>query len=358
METRADHFLKVLENRKPSTNVYLRRVHNFALNMDWILKPVIPRREWPKIAYKKKRPITAEEHRRVIEREGNTERRDFYELLWHLGGSQSDVACLHAEDINWPDGTITYTRRKLASRMTSRINPARIRFGEEVAEILKRRPATGPLFPHLQTIDAKYRATEFQQRRKGLGITGVTLHSYRYAWAERARACGYPMRFAQEALGHNSKALHDARTGEMRGSATPEKTASQDPGAPWHARGAGRDHGDAARPENPCCFHPPKGDAWSPPRLSLSQLSTQRSVVPDRARESRQVCGNSGNNRPLVSADLHGILTKICPGRRFDHTPPSDAISHYQRPAPAYSEMGRSARGGCSRGTALRPDRR
>jgi hypothetical protein len=36
------------------------------------------------------------------------------------------------------------------------------------------------------------------------------LHSYRYAWAERAKVCGYPERFAQEALGHNSKAVHRA----------------------------------------------------------------------------------------------------------------------------------------------------
>ena len=41
-------------------------------------------------------------------------------------------------------------------------------------------------------------------------ITGVTLHSYRYAWAERAKTCGYPERFAQEALGHRSKAVHRA----------------------------------------------------------------------------------------------------------------------------------------------------
>jgi len=38
----------------------------------------------------------------------------------------------------------------------------------------------------------------------------VTLHSYRYAWAERAKIAGYPERFAQEALGHNSKAVHRA----------------------------------------------------------------------------------------------------------------------------------------------------
>ena len=43
-----------------------------------------------------------------------------------------------------------------------------------------------------------------------LGIKGVTLHSYRYAWAERAKVAGMPERFAQEALGHNSKAVHRA----------------------------------------------------------------------------------------------------------------------------------------------------
>jgi integrase len=45
---------------------------------------------------------------------------------------------------------------------------------------------------------------------RGLGIEGISLHSYRYAWAERAKAAGYPERFAQEALGHNSKAVHRA----------------------------------------------------------------------------------------------------------------------------------------------------
>jgi len=38
----------------------------------------------------------------------------------------------------------------------------------------------------------------------------ITLHTYRYAWAQRAKVCGYPERFAQEALGHNSKAVHRA----------------------------------------------------------------------------------------------------------------------------------------------------
>jgi len=44
-------------------------------------------------------------------------------------------------------------------------------------------------------------------------IKGVTLHSYRYAWAQRARKAGYPERFAMENLGHNSKAVHWAYAG-------------------------------------------------------------------------------------------------------------------------------------------------
>jgi integrase len=170
LETRADHFLKVLDTNKTSTNVYLRRIHNFALAMDWLLKPIIPRREWPKVVYGEKRAISAAEHQRIIAREGNVERRDFYELLWHLGGSQSDVANLYAEDVDWSDSTIGYDRHKLQNRPASRIKPAIIQFGKEVAEILRRLPQSGPLFPYLRTIDAKYRATEFHQRCQGLKI--------------------------------------------------------------------------------------------------------------------------------------------------------------------------------------------
>ena len=71
-------------------------------------------------------------------------------------------------------------------------------------------PREGLLFPYLNRVRSCDRATEFKQRCQGLGISGISLHSYRYAWAERARTCGYPERFAQEALGHNSKAVHRA----------------------------------------------------------------------------------------------------------------------------------------------------
>ena len=75
-------------------------------------------------------------------REQNPERHDFYELLWHTGASQTDAVCLTAEDINWNAHTISYCRKKLKSR--TGIKPALIRFGDEVAAILRRRPQSGP----------------------------------------------------------------------------------------------------------------------------------------------------------------------------------------------------------------------
>ncbi|TAK99858.1 MAG: hypothetical protein EPO07_10505 [Verrucomicrobia bacterium] len=210
VETRPEHFMKVLADGKPSTNVYLRRIHNYALGMEWILKSVLPKLLWPKPEFKKKRGITEAEHRAIVARERNPERRDFYELLWHFGTSQSDAAFLRTEDINWADRTVAYIRRKLARRDPATVKPALIRFGDEVAELLRRRPQSGLLFPYLATVRPGDRATEFKQRCRGLGIEGVSLHCYRYAWAERALQCGYPQRFAQQSLGHNSKAVHHA----------------------------------------------------------------------------------------------------------------------------------------------------
>ena len=40
LETHAEHFLKVLENGSVCTNIYLRRIHNFALDMNWLPWPV------------------------------------------------------------------------------------------------------------------------------------------------------------------------------------------------------------------------------------------------------------------------------------------------------------------------------
>jgi hypothetical protein len=100
-ETEPDHFLRVLERGRVSTNVYLRRLHNFALDMGWLSWPVLPKKRWPKVEYGAKRAITREEHQRIVRREANPERRLYYELCWLLGGSQGDLAALNAGDIDW-----------------------------------------------------------------------------------------------------------------------------------------------------------------------------------------------------------------------------------------------------------------
>jgi integrase len=112
IQTRADDFLAALNHGTVSTNVYLRRLHNFALGYGWLLAPVIPPKFWPPVVHQPKRAITRTEHEKIIAREGNAERRAFYELLWELGGSQSDVACLTSEDIDWKRKTISYFRKK------------------------------------------------------------------------------------------------------------------------------------------------------------------------------------------------------------------------------------------------------
>jgi len=203
IETQAEQLFACLKAGTVSTNVHLRKLHNFCLAMSWLPWPIIPRRLWPEVKFQPKRAITLAEHQLIIEREKNPERRSFYQLCWHLGGSQSDIAHLKAEDIDWPNRTIAYTRQKTGSL-------AMIHFGPDIEAILHDLPGEGPLFPYLHTVRSGDRATEFKQRCAGLGIKGVSLHSYRYAWAERAKQCGYPERFAQEALGHNSKAVHRA----------------------------------------------------------------------------------------------------------------------------------------------------
>ncbi len=203
IETRAEDFLRALSKGKVSTNVFLRRLHNFALDMGWALAPVLPPKQWPVVHHQPKRAITLEEHQKIVAREQNEERRAFYQLLWELGGAQGDVAKLCAEDIDWKTRTLSYFRAK--TRRASRIC-----FDGELEAIVRTLPSEGPLFPYLRGVRASDRATEFKQRCRGLGIEGVTLHSYRYSWAERAREAGYPERAAQEVLGHGSKAVHRA----------------------------------------------------------------------------------------------------------------------------------------------------
>ena len=203
IETQGELLLKAMQAGTVSTNVFLRRLHNFCVDMNWLPYPLIPKRQWPAVKFKEKRSVTLEEHQKIVAAEVNPERKRLYQLCWHLGASQGDIASLKGEDVDWQNGAVSYTRKKTGV-------PVIIHLGTEALNLLKDLPSEGVLFPYLSRVRAGDRATEFRSRCRQLKIEGVTLHSYRYAWAERAKTVGYPERFAQEALGHNSKAVHRA----------------------------------------------------------------------------------------------------------------------------------------------------
>jgi integrase len=203
LETKADDFFAVLNCEQVSVSHFLKRLHNLALSLGWLPAPVLAPKFWPKLRSKEKRGITLEEHQRILAAEKNAEQNLFYQLLWEVGASQSDAARLTAENIDWPSRTLSYFRMKTGEH-------AQMAISKKLENILNHLPTTGLLFPTVGKSEAKDRSAEFRRRCKILEIEGVSLHSYRYAWAERAKTAGYPERFAQEALGHNSKAVHRA----------------------------------------------------------------------------------------------------------------------------------------------------
>jgi integrase len=161
---------------------------------------------WPKVVAAPRRGITREEHEQIVDSDKDEERRLYYELLWETGGSQTDIVNLRAEDILWEQGIICYQRRKLKSDAP----PAQMVIGPRAAELLRKLPDSGPLFPKWSQVSPGARASEFGRRCRVAKVKGVSLHCYRYAWAERALEAGYPQRFAQAALGHSSKAVHQS----------------------------------------------------------------------------------------------------------------------------------------------------
>jgi len=86
----------------------------------------------------------------------------------------------------------------------------RMQISDDLAGLLKQLPEEGMLFPANSQGDWRYRSAEFARRCRLLGIKGISLHSYRYSWAERALAAGIAERHAMAALGHGSKAVHRA----------------------------------------------------------------------------------------------------------------------------------------------------
>jgi len=204
IETTSNDLLALIEAGTRSTGYYLKRLHSFAVGFGWIPGPIIANKLWPRIKWNERRAITAEEHEKIIAAETNAERRRFYEMLWLIGASQGDAANLTAEQVDWKDRILRYQRAKLKENAP----PACIAIGPRLEALLKELPTAGKLFPKIAAMPSNDRATKFARRCKLIGLSGISLHSYRYAWAERAFRAGMPERFAMANLGHSSEAVH------------------------------------------------------------------------------------------------------------------------------------------------------
>jgi integrase len=219
-ETDAAAFWAVLNHKKAgnSTNHYLRRLQNFAFAMRWLFELVIPNLEWPNIKKKQTVAISADEHARIIASEQNLEHRLYYEMLWETGGSQSDIANLTWERINRREKSISFYRDKLNEREEGgeTCGLSVLAIGPRLEAILNQCPPAGYLFPILSQWTAGHRTTEFARRCRIAGLKNRQMKSYRYGWAERARAAGMPEREAMNHLGHKSKAIHRAYASQAK----------------------------------------------------------------------------------------------------------------------------------------------
>lgn len=75
IDTTAEDLLAVMEHRKAgnSTTHYTRRLHNYAVDLGWLLAPVMAPAIWPKVKSKKFTAILQSEHEQIVAVETRTD---------------------------------------------------------------------------------------------------------------------------------------------------------------------------------------------------------------------------------------------------------------------------------------------
>ncbi len=157
-----------------STNLHLRQLQNFVVDLDWLPRPIIPRRQWPKVRFRERRAILRSEHEKIIAVEPNVERRLYHEVDWHLGANQTDIVLLTADNIDWSARVVIFARLKIGQ-------PCVVRFREDFPAVLAELPNQGPLFPNFSKLKEGHRSAHFKRMCAKAGVRGVSLDSYRYA---------------------------------------------------------------------------------------------------------------------------------------------------------------------------------
>jgi integrase len=206
IETLPEHLLDVLAKGTVSTNCFLRKLHNLAKKLKWLPEEILTRGTWPVIRHKQNRAITREEHERILTVTPTEERRQYYRVLWETGASQSDIAQLTGDRVNLEEGTMTFHRVKMDGRKAGSVY---LTMGPTLEEIITDLLMPGLLFPTLSQVGENDRSTAFAKQCIKAGVEGVTLHSYRYALIQRAKACGFNKRHAMAMVGQSREKTHD-----------------------------------------------------------------------------------------------------------------------------------------------------
>jgi len=197
-------FIAVIEAGGRSANLFARALHNYALKAGWLVRPVLAAKHWPVLSNSPRRGISEAEHKVLLSKERDAEWCLYLRFLWESGCSQSDGAMMTSQSVDWEAGVLHFRRQKLQENS----EPVCLVIGARLQSLLDDLPQVGPLFPRLRLMTAENRAGHFQRLCAAAAVKGITLHCYRYAWAERAARAGYPMRWAKAALGHKSTAVH------------------------------------------------------------------------------------------------------------------------------------------------------
>ena len=205
--TDPDAFMESILRLKRSIRYHVQLAYRYGIKINWVSRDLIAADLWPEVRWKNFRAITEEEHRRLCETVEDPERRNYYELCWHIGASQGDAAKLEASNIDWGRKLLVFRRAKLKPESP----PAMIRIGPALEELLKRLPHQGSLFPKISKEKTNRRSGDFWRRCRRLGFPpGCVLHSYRYAWIQRAAQVGMPERYAMAMMGHQSRIIHQS----------------------------------------------------------------------------------------------------------------------------------------------------
>ncbi|MSU36612.1 MAG: hypothetical protein EXS36_16230 [Pedosphaera sp.] len=67
LRTHAEDIFNALNRGAVSTNTYLLRFQNFAVDCGWLPKPILLKKRLPKVRHKPKRGISKEEHASIMD---------------------------------------------------------------------------------------------------------------------------------------------------------------------------------------------------------------------------------------------------------------------------------------------------